>query len=96
MFEHGTIVGDLTATNVDDLANEAIAELTGMTAVPRHHAVMTLGGHWWVCRPYTANNVWVRVGRSEVDDAGRAQVLGRDLVNRDREILKIIYIKSGW
>jgi hypothetical protein len=95
MFENGTIVGDLTATHVDDLANEAIAELTGMTAVPRRRAVMTLGGYYWVCRPYTADNVWVRVDRGLVDDAAQAEALGRDLVNRDRENLKIVYIKRG-
>jgi hypothetical protein len=96
MFESGTVVSGLAAANENDLANAAIAELTGMTTVLRGRGsaacAQQVGEDGWVCRPYATDNVWVRVAADEADGASRAASIALSRMDDDRGSLKIIHV----
>jgi hypothetical protein len=96
MFENGTVVSNLVAATENDLANAAIAELTGMTTTLRGRGsparALSLGENGWACRPYAADNVWVRVASAEAGDAIRAADIALSQMDEDRGSLKIIHV----
>lgn len=92
MFENGTIVIDLSDTNKNDLANSAIAILTGIDSasdavMPVTRNGLSLG---WICNSCTHNKVWVRI--LDNIDASQASSMAQKIIDDDRESLKIIYI----
>jgi hypothetical protein len=97
MFENGTVVSGLVAATENDLANAAIAKLTGMTTTLRGRGsparALSLGEDGWeCCRPYATDNVWVRVASAEAGDAIRAADIALSQMDEDFGSLKIIHV----
>ena len=98
MFESGTIVTNVGASGTphDELANAALAELTGMSDIVRNTTQYFGDGVFtgWACSPYATDRVWVRVPIQVAASQRVAEFVAKEQVDADKSKLKIVFINS--